>query len=158
MINKLRLHLLITCSEIHVLRHDYKAKLAFFFNLPSTRDYSEDLTERATQILTNLASVLLKSTETAVTVKTHTGNIYIFFFFLLVKLRRTQTSKRTSNLLFGSFQSPLSMAVVLCLFLCRDCVMCVLQTDWGYRRTWQVNTDARRCWHRVTSKTTAKVP
>lgn len=51
MINKLRLHLLITCSEIHVLRHDYKAKLAFFsFNLPSIRDYSEDLTERATQI------------------------------------------------------------------------------------------------------------
>lgn len=78
-------------------------------------------------------------------------------YFLLVKLRTTETSKQTNILLIGSFQSPSSMAVVLCLFLCRDCVMCVLQTDWGYRRTWQINTDARRYWHRVTSKTTAKV-
>lgn len=82
---------------------------------------------------------------------------YIYLYFLLVNLRTTETSKQTNNLLFGSFQSPSSMAVVLCLFLCRDCVMCVLQKNRGYRRTWQVNTDARRCWHRVTSKTTAKV-
>lgn len=125
-----------------------------FFNLPSTRDYNRDLNERATQIwLTFPLKMLLNSTEIAATVKTHTGNI-----FLLVKLRTTETSKQTNILLLGSFQSPSSMAILLCVFLCRDCVMCVLQADWGYRRTWQVNTDARRCWHRVTSKTTAKVP
>lgn len=54
--------------------------------------------------------MLLKSKETAATVK----NI-----FLRVKLRTTETIKQTNILLFGSFQSPSSMAIVVCLFLCK---------------------------------------
>jgi len=56
--------------------------------------------------------MLLKLTEAAATIK----NPYRRYIFLLVKLRTTETSKQTNILLIGSFQSPSSMAVVLCLF------------------------------------------
>lgn len=116
-----------------------------FFNIPATKKkFTRDLNPTHIRLLACV-------TEKVATVKTHSSS-------KLVKLW-TDTSKQTNIPLLGSSQSPSPMAVDLpcfVFFLCRDCVMCVLQ-NWGDGRTWQLSRDAGRYWHRVTSNTSAEV-
>lgn len=78
--------------------------------------------------------MLLKSIETAATTKTHTGNNLISFFASEI----VDYSKQTNILLFGSFQSPSSMAVVLFVCFSVETALCAC-----YRRTGDTDEHGR---------------
>lgn len=138
------------------LRHDFKAKLAFF-SQPAI-DNGEQQQRFKWKSNSNLTNFFFRVTEinrNGCYCKKPISAIYIF------ASENWGSQRPASRQIFyclGNFKVPHPWLSFCVCFLCRDCVMCVLQTDRGYRQTWQVNTDARRYWQRVTSKTTAKVP
>lgn len=76
--------------------------------------------------------------------------------FCLFPSETVNYSEQTDILLTGHLRIPDPWLRVGCVSPNTDCVTSVLQADWAYR-TWQVDADANRYRHPVTSKTTAKV-